>query len=79
MTLSLWRQSYTGFSFNMKETNLDVCGNINLVGHVIKFYKARRALRKMWSCDNQICNISELVFTLNVTNVINITVYPEKG
>ena len=33
---------------------LDVYGDINLVGHVIKSNKARRALWKIWSCDNQI-------------------------
>ena len=33
---------------------LDVYGDINLVGHVIKSHKARRALWKCSSSDNQI-------------------------
>ena len=33
---------------------LDVYGDINLVSHVIKCLKARKALWKIWSCDNLI-------------------------
>ena len=48
-----YRNYINCFYLRNKIPFLDMCGDINLVGHVFKSHKVRMSLLKIWSRDNQ--------------------------